>query len=184
MLGAARRAVNARREGGVTPDASLPRIRPMNTPRASLWIVLATLVLLAAGLYAAWRAARPPGLPPASAPDARAERVPDDTTDGAVDLALGQIPPAVDSTEIKTGWRDDVAGIDLGALTPAQRELMLRYANSEGCTCGCGFTLAACRTYDLTCPVSLPRVEALRDSITSGRITSADGLRTRPTRSG
>jgi len=93
--------------------------------------------------------------------------------------ALAQ-PGPVDSVALKTGWRDDVRGIDLAAFTPKQRELFVRYANAEPCTCGCGFTLAACRAYDLTCPVSLPRVEALRDSVLAGLITRADGLRRRP----
>ena len=104
-------------------------------------------------------------------------------TDPLVARALAQIPPApIDSTEIKTGWRDEVPGIDLAALAPARREVFLRYANSEMCTCGCGFTLAACRTYDTTCPVSLPRVEKLRDSVVAGRVASARGLRERPAR--
>lgn len=70
-----------------------------------------------------------------------------------------------DSTEIKTGWRNEVRGIDLAVFTPKQRSLYLKITNGRGCTCGCGYTLAACRENDLTCPVSLPRVEELRDSV-------------------
>ena len=102
-------------------------------------------------------------------------------SDAAVESLLVQLPAVTDSAAIKTGWRDDVRGIDLDAMTAEQRTLMLRHANTQGCTCGCGFTLAACRTYDLTCPVSLPRVEALRDSIVARHITSARGLRESPT---
>ena len=145
--------------------------------RASSAIALGVALLLAAGLFAAWRLGRP-ALVPSAGPAGGA--MPDTSRDEVVDRALGQIPPVVDSTEIKTGWRDDVRGIDLEVMTASQRELMLRHANSRMCTCGCGFTLAACRTYDLTCPVSLPRVEALRDSILAGRIHGARGLREAP----
>jgi len=147
--------------------------------RNTLIIALAALVLLAGGLFAAWRLGRPAGVP-AAADTSTAEADPDTSADAVIEQALGQIPAPVDSTEIKTGWRDDVRSIDLDAMTPAQRTLMLRHANSEMCTCGCGYTLAACRTYDLTCPVSLPRVEALRDSILAGDIRDSRGLRQPP----
>ena len=62
---------------------------------------------------------------------------------------------------------------------PAQRALFVRVANSYRCTCGCGFTLATCRAYDAQCPVSGPRVRALRDSVRAG-LVSARGLRQRP----
>ena len=104
-----------------------------------------------------------------------------EATDQAISEALGQIPPQpVDSTVIKRGWRDAVPGVDLAAFDATQRETFLRLANSEDCTCGCGYTLAACRNFDLTCPVSLPRVEAMRDSVLHGLVASARGLRTRP----
>src|SRR5207244_4091094 len=89
-----------------------------------------------------------------------------------------QIP--VDSAEIKSRWTEDLRGVDLSALTAPQREILVRHANAERCTCGCGFTLAACRAFDATCPVSLPLAERLRDSVAAGLIRSAAGLRTRP----
>ena len=70
-------------------------------------------------------------------------------------------------------------GVDVAGLTPAQRALFVRVANSYRCTCGCGFTLATCRAYDAQCPVSGPRVRALRDSVRAG-LVSARGLRQRP----
>ena len=107
---------------------------------------------------------------------------PVDTTDAdaVVHQALDQIPAApVDSTEIKTGWRDDVPGIDPATMTADQNEVFIRAANSQMCSCGCGFTLANCRRYDATCPVSGPRVEALRDSVRRG-LVKPRGLRSRP----
>jgi len=99
--------------------------------------------------------------------------------DEVVDQALLQIPGA-DSTFIKTRWMDVVPGPDIADFSDAQREVFLRHANARPCTCGCGYTLAACRSYDPTCPVSGPIVEALADSVRAGHIRSAEGLRTRP----
>jgi len=154
--------------------------------RASTVIAVVVALLLAGGLFAAWKLGRPSAVPSTAdlggseAAQASPDTSPDTSYDVVIERALGQIPATIDSTVIKTGWRDDVRGVDLDAMTTRQRALMLRYANSEMCTCGCGFTLAACRTYDLTCPVSLPRVEALRDSILAGRIGTAPGLREPP----
>jgi hypothetical protein len=75
-------------------------------------------------------------------------------------------------------WVDEVEGADVSRLNDRQRELFLRYANSEDCICG--YTLASCRAFNPTCPGSPPRVSALLDSVRSGRIQSADGLRARP----
>ena len=141
--------------------------------RRSLWIGAAAIAFLALGLTVLVRQWRP-------APQNASPSAPADTGDAVIDQALGQIPAAVDSAEIKSRWMDDIKGIEIGALEGAQRELFVRFANARRCTCGCGFTLAACRTYDPTCPVSAPILEALRDSISAMRIRSANGLRERP----
>lgn len=86
---------------------------------------------------------------------------------------------AVDSSE-KTAWVDEIPQFDVSKLTPPQRRLFIRFANAQSCTCGCGFTLAACRRYDSQCDVSLPRVERLRDSVAAGLLTRAEGLREPP----
>ena len=154
------------------------------TPR---WLPLLAAVLVAYsvfGVVAYVRHQRASG----SAADSSTAEGDTVAADRAISEALGQIPPApVDSTAIKRGWRDVVPGVDLAVFSAAQRERFLRCANSEDCTCGCGYTLAACRNFDLTCPVSLPRVEALRhasdgksEEFTDGLIASARGLRERP----
>ena len=101
-----------------------------------------------------------------------------DTSDAVIGQALGQIP--IDSTAIKNHWEDEVRGIDVAALSAGQREIFVRFANAERCTCGCGYTLAACRTYDLTCPISGGILETLRDSVAAGKVRSVRGLRERP----
>jgi len=80
----------------------------------------------------------------------------------------------------KTRWRDEVPGADLDRLSAERREIFLRIANTRGCTCGCGYTLAACRTYDTSCEKSLPKVTALLDSVSRGLIADAAGSRERP----
>ena len=119
-----------------------------------------------------WRRPHPAVLPARDPVTARDTAASDPAaTDRMISRALGQAPAlAPDSTEIKTGWRNTVRGIDLAVFTPKQRVLYLKIMNGRGCTCGCGFTLAACRENDLTCPVSLPRVEELRDSVLELRV--------------
>lgn len=84
----------------------------------------------------------------------------------------------VDSTQ-KTRWVDDIPELELSTLNPGSREVFLRIANGRKCTCGCGFTLAACRRYDDQCDVSGPRARALFDSVKAGSIRSAAGFRER-----
>ena len=144
--------------------------------KLTTWIALAAAAALLAGLgvwLVEWRAGQPGRTPGGAEPD---------SGQGVIEQALKQIPVTVDSTELKSRWTDEVRGVDLSDLAPERREVFLRFANAERCTCGCGFTLAACRAYDLTCPVSLPRVESLLDSVRSGRIASVRGLRERPAR--
>jgi len=139
----------------------------------TFWIVMVALAALVAGLATAisqWRAQRP-------GPAGVEVPAPADTGESIIGQALAQIP--VDSTALKNRWLDSVRGVDVAGLTPAQRALFVRVANSYRCTCGCGFTLATCRAYDAQCPVSGPRVRALRDSVRAG-LVSARGLRQRP----
>ncbi len=131
------------------------------------WTAAVALAALAAGLALAWWMSRPapaphPG-PAALAPDPAAEA-----------------PAAPDSTEIKRRWVDEVRGVDVSDLDPARRELFLRHANSAGCSCGCGYTLAGCRASDMTCDVSGGRLAALLDSIRAGHVRDARGIRERP----
>lgn len=85
-----------------------------------------------------------------------------------------------DSIRRKTAWVDDIPDLELAALTDRARETFLRIANGRMCDCGCGYTLAGCRRYDTTCPVSGPRARALFDSVRAGRLTRADGHPERP----
>ncbi|MGH7740453.1 MAG: hypothetical protein ACRENS_00360 [Candidatus Eiseniibacteriota bacterium] len=98
----------------------------------------------------------------------------------ALDLARAATPVQVDSVAIKNAWHDEVAGIDLSGLKPSQHAIFLRFANAERCTCGCGYTLAGCLASDMTCDVSRSSALALLDSVTTGRIRNAHGVRERP----
>jgi hypothetical protein len=151
--------------------------RPDETRGRAPWIAILATAALAVGLSAAWWYSRPPGPPSpptaSSLPDS-GPAMPDDTIHRGLRRAVD------DSTAIKTRWVDEVPGFDVSTLDPARREIFVRFANAERCTCGCGYTLAACRVYDSTCEVSGPRVQSLLDSVRAGRIKSASGLRQRP----
>lgn len=131
------------------------------------WIALVALVILAAGLAVAAQYWRKPAGDPGARP--------------VLDV-IGEAPEetAIDSVAFKSRWLDDVRGLDLASLSPDRRDLFLRHANAQRCTCGCGYTLAGCRASDMSCEVSGPRLEALLDSVRTGRLTRADGLRTKP----
>ena len=53
----------------------------------------------------------------------------------------------------------EIPGVDLSALSAAQKEEALRRLNSDGCPCGCQLTLAQCRINDAACDISPPLVE-------------------------
>jgi thiol-disulfide isomerase/thioredoxin len=59
----------------------------------------------------------------------------------------------------------ELPGVNLSGLTPQQKQIALHKFNAEGCTCGCGFTLAQCRIYDRNCPVSKSRTEKIVSEI-------------------
>ena len=151
-------------------------LRPSTRGRAHV-VAAVAMLLLVAGLGAWWwsaRSPRPVRLPPLATPDTTSDRA----VDQALDLA------GRDSSVIKSRWHDEVAGFDLSGLDARRQELFVRFANAERCTCGCGYTLAGCRASDMNCEVSGPRLGALLDSVRSGRIRSASGLRARPDRGG
>ncbi len=152
----------------------------MSNRTTSRWIAFVAVAALLGGLVLATRQWRPQA-PRSSGPASGGAPA---KGDPVIEQALGQIPATLDSTEIKARWLDEVAGTDVADLAPARQEIFLRAANSQHCTCGCGYTLAGCRASDMTCDVSLGRVEALLDSVRTGRIRTAAGLRERPPGSG
>src|SRR5437773_6597166 len=108
----------------------------MRETRPTPWIGATAIVLLIAGLALASRQWRPgrwrlPPAPPATDSSAA------DSGEDVIHRALAQIP--VDSTALKSRWTDDLKGVDLAGLSPVEKELILRHANAERCTCGCGF---------------------------------------------
>jgi len=104
----------------------------------------------------------------------------------ALRQARGDTAAAADSgaADDKSRWMPEVKGFDVSDLTVERREMFVRFANAQRCTCGCGYTLAGCRTYDPTCPVSGPRVEKLLDSLRAGRYSSPGRARPAPSRGG
>jgi len=68
----------------------------------------------------------------------------------------------------------ELPGVELVGLTPQQRKTVLKRLNSEGCTCGCGLTVAQCRLTDTECPVSLKIAAQIVEEVKSGAIPSHD----------
>ena len=62
----------------------------------------------------------------------------------------------------------EIPGLDLAALTPAQRTAALKRLNEEKCGCGCGLTVAQCRINDSTCAVSPPLAQKIVDEVRAG----------------
>jgi len=58
-----------------------------------------------------------------------------------------------------------IPGVDLAHLSPERRLEAVQKLNAEGCTCGCGLTIAKCRIDDPQCPISLPRTRAIVEEI-------------------
>lgn len=153
----------------------------MSNRTISHWVAFVTVVALLGGLALAARQWR---RQPATSSGPGTAQAPGNPADPVIERALGQIPATVDSAEIKARWLDEVAGLDVSELAPEKQEIFLRHANSQHCTCGCGYTLAGCRASDMTCDVSLGRVESLLDSVRTGRIRTAAGVRERPAHGG
>lgn len=145
--------------------------KPATSPAPRILATLGLAVLVLAVVFAVRGALHPsPKRPPVVVEE-----------DYALEPAVARAErlAAVDSSE-KTTWVDVIPGLDVAMLSPVQHERFIRFANAQSCTCGCGFTLAACRRYDSLCDVSLPRVERLRDSVAAGHLTNVEGLRAPP----
>lgn len=149
--------------------------------KPSHFIAVAAIVVLALGLWVAAGQFRPSGDSTAPAPgDASLA----DPGTGVVERAMQGVPVVVDSAEIKARWQDEVRGVELDGLDEAQRELFVRFANAGMCTCGCGYTLAGCKASDMSCEASGARLDVMLDSIRTGKIRSAKGIRERPAKAG
>lgn len=68
-------------------------------------------------------------------------------------------------------WKtlDTLNGVDLTALTAAQKTTALRLLRETDCSCGCGMKLAECRVKDPNCSFSRGMASVLVDSLKSGK---------------
>ena len=132
--------------------------------------------VLVAAVFAAWAMHHSFDMPVRTSAEA-----PPDTVGASEDVVARALRLArIDEGE-KTRWVEELSDPDPSTLPAGPREVFLRIANTRSCTCGCGFTLAACRRFDDQCEFSGPRARALFDSVRTGRIRSAEGYRDRPT---
>jgi thiol-disulfide isomerase/thioredoxin len=98
-------------------------------------------------------------------------------TEQEVRVLAGLSSDAVVQTVADTGqvflanaaYATEIPGVDLKALTPAQREKALTQMNTEHCSCGCGLTVAQCRINDPSCDVSLPQAKKIAADAGAGK---------------
>lgn len=62
----------------------------------------------------------------------------------------------------------EIPGVDLSTLSDSQRRIVLKKTNSQGCTCGCGYTIASCRHLDTACGTSLPLAQQIVAQVHAG----------------
>lgn len=142
---------------------------PLGDPRGrALWIGALAIAALVAGVLLAVQHGRPSSAPDPAPPPATAGVPAGDTLEQA--LRIARADSASGNSLPKDRWLNDLKGFNILDLSDTRRAALLRLANAERCTCGCGYTLAGCRAYDPTCPVSGPRVQRLLDSVRAGRV--------------
>ena len=61
--------------------------------------------------------------------------------------------------------REEMPGVSMGSLSPAQRAEVVEELNNRVCPCGCKFTLAYCRKYDQSCRTSLTLAQEVVDAL-------------------
>jgi hypothetical protein len=115
-----------------------PPPAPEGKPRSPIGLVVVSLVLLAALVWAmapsrAKFTPAPLRPVPAGCPPATADFVPTDAT--------------------------EVPGADLSSFSKAQRNHILYRLNMEPCPCSCNTSIAACRIGHPTCPICKTLVE-------------------------
>jgi hypothetical protein len=87
----------------------------------------------------------------------------------AVDARVEEVDRAQPAKLENAAQATNIPGVDLSKLPPNRRAEALQKLNSEGCTCGCDFTIAKCRIDDPGCGVSLPRARQIVAAIADQR---------------
>ena len=85
----------------------------------------------------------------------------------SADVTVELVEPTVPRQLVDAAQATEIPGLDLSMLTPAQKEQALQRLNKDGCSCGCGLTLAGCRINDPACDVSLPLAQTVVEEIAS-----------------
>jgi protein-disulfide isomerase len=68
-------------------------------------------------------------------------------------------------------WKtvENLPGVDLSGMSPAQTRALLRLLRNHDCACGCGMKVAECRVKDPNCSWSKGLAEAMADAIRAGK---------------
>jgi hypothetical protein len=76
----------------------------------------------------------------------------------------------VQTPEWKTKRQADFPGMDgADALPKKVKARVVEKANQEFCSCGCGYILAACLKYDLSCPIRPANLKRVNELIAEAR---------------
>ena len=81
------------------------------------------------------------------------------------DVTVELVEPVAQTHLVDAAHATEIPGLDLTVLTPTQKEQALQRLNENGCSCGCGLTLAQCRINDPACDISLPLAQTIVDEI-------------------
>lgn len=84
------------------------------------------------------------------------------------DAAVQTVPDTGQVFLANAAYATEIPGVDLKALSAAQREKALTTMNTEHCSCGCGLTVAQCRINDPSCDVSLPQAQKIAATANKG----------------
>src|SRR5207237_1145941 len=74
-------------------------------------------------------------------------------------------------------WQNSTSlpAVDLGGLTPAQKNTALKLLRENDCACGCGMKIAECRVKDPNCSYSRGLASVIVDTIKQGK-SGADAV--------
>ena len=63
----------------------------------------------------------------------------------------------------------DIGVVDFSGLNQREKRTALQAANQEGCSCGCGMTLAQCVATDSACPRRTPNISRIKTMVDQAR---------------
>ena len=128
-------------------------------------LCLATLAIIAALSASGWAAdSKPAAKKPQTKPASKAAQT------QTAPVPENQPVQTKGGMTIRENYFMDLPGIDLGTLTPKQKQRYLDRVNQEICTCGCpNDTIARCLVNDPKCPTVRGIAEKVLSEVKAGK---------------